>query len=111
MAVYFKKVDAVQFKLTEEEKELIKQRKPVYFENASVKCIGPDQYLALLQQGENLHRIYETQWLIRHVDGLWQILWPDRFNDQFKPGNDTDTIRLGKDPFTVKSYNQPNTII
>lgn len=111
MALYYKKVDAIQFKLTDEQKELIRQRKPVHFENAPVKCIAPDQYLALLQQGENLHRIYETQWLVRHSDGMWQILWPDRFNADFKRGEEADTIRIGKDPFMVKSYNQPNTLI
>ncbi len=111
MALYYKKVDAVQFKLTDEEKELIKQRKPVYFESGQVKHVGADQYLALLQQGENLHRIYETQWLIRHPDGLWQILWPNTFNALFIEGNAADSVRIGKDPFQTKSYNQPNTIL
>lgn len=111
MALYYKKVDAIQFKLTDEEKALIKQRKPVFFETAQVKHLGGDQYLALLQQGENLHRIYETQWLVRHPDGMWQILWPDRFGAQFIKGNEADTVRIANDPFQAKSYNQPNTII
>lgn len=111
MALYYKKVDAIQFKLTEEDKAKIKTRERVYFEGGQVKHVGGSQYLALLQQGENLHRIYETQWLIRHPDGLWQIVWPDHFNTQFIPGNESDQVRIGRDPFQIKSYNQPNTLI
>lgn len=111
MALYLKKVDAVQFLLTEDEKALIKDRKRVYFENAPVKHLGAGQYLALLQQGENLHRIYETQWLVRHPDGLWQILWPNQFGALFTKGNELENIKPGIDPFTTKSYNQPNTIL
>lgn len=111
MALYYKQVDAIQFILTDEQKQQIKDRKVVYFENAAVKHLGNDRYLALLQQGENLHRIYETQWLVRHPDGLWQIIWPDQFNAKFIKGSGPDTVRIANDPFLAKSYNQPNTII
>jgi hypothetical protein len=111
MALYYKKVDAIQFKLTDEEKELIKNRKPVTFEGAQVKHIGGTQYLALLQQGENLLRIYETQWLVKHPDGMLQILWPDRFGANFIQGRDVDLVSIQHDPLLTKSYNQPNTIL
>jgi anti-sigma factor ChrR (cupin superfamily) len=111
MALYYKKVDAIQFTLTDEEKELIKQRKPVLFEGAPVKHAGGDSYIAVLQQGENLIRVYNSQWVVRHPDGQYQIVWPDRFAALFTKGNDTDTIKIAYDPFSAKSYNQPNVII
>lgn len=111
MALYYKKVDAIQFNLTDEQKTNIHDRKPVLFEGYPVRHVGGENYLAVLQQGENLHRIYNTQWLIRHGDGAWQIISNDHFGGQFIAGNETDTIKITKDPFTSKSYNQPNTII
>lgn len=83
MSLYFKKVDAVQFKLTDEQKALIKNRKPVHFEGGVVKHVGGDHYITLLQQGENLLKIQLTQWLVKHPDGLLQILWPDQFSANF----------------------------
>lgn len=111
MALFLKKVDAIQFKLSDKDKERIKNREAVYFENSQVKQVGPNQYLAILQQGENLHRIYESQWLVRHPDGMWQIIWPDRFGELFIKGPDADSIAIGRDPFSVKSYNQPDIIL
>jgi hypothetical protein len=110
MSLYLKKVDAIQFTLTDEQKELIKDRKAVYFEGSMVKDVGGGQYIALLQQGENLIKIHETQWLVRHSDGLWQIFWPDKFNAMFVKGDETDSVNIAYDPFKAKSYIQPTII-
>lgn len=111
MSFYLKKVDAIQFKLTDEQKELIKNRKAVFFEGAPVKHVGGGQYIALLQQGENLIKIQETQWLVRHADGLWQIFWPDRFGALFIKGDETESLHISYDPFKAKSFSQPNTLL
>ncbi len=112
MSLYLKKVDAVQFILTDEKKEFIKHRQAVFFEGSMVKHVGGEQYIALLQQGENLIKIHETQWLVRHTDGLWQIFWPDKFNALFVKGNEADAIEIKYDPFQkTRPINQPNIII
>lgn len=99
MPLYLKKVDAVQFKLTDEEKTKIAKRDAVFFEGSPVRHTGGDQYLAILQQGENLVKIYHEQWLIRHPDGLWQVLWPDQFNRHFTKGDHAESFKVGYDPF------------
>jgi hypothetical protein len=110
MSLYLKKVDAIPFTLTDEQKQMIKDRKPVFFEGSPVKHVGGGQYIALLQQGENLIKIYETQWLVRHSDGLWQIFWPDKFNAMFVKG-DGDTVSIAHDPFQkTRPINQPTII-
>jgi len=88
MSLYYKKVDAVQFVLTDEQKELIKNRKPVFFEGGQVKHAGVSHYITLLQRGENLIKIQLTQWLVKHPDGQLQILWPDQFGANFIKGSD-----------------------
>ena len=103
MPPYLKKVEAIQFKLTDEQKALIKSRKPVYFEGGRVKHAGADHYITLLQQGENLIKIQESQWLVRHPDGLMQIFWPDRFGALFLKESDTMAIPANYDPFKGKS--------
>ncbi len=109
MAAYLKKVDAVQFKLTDEQKEQIRSRNAVFFEGSPVKHVGGEQYIALLQQGENLIKISESQWLVRHSDGLWQIFWPDRFNAMFIKGDETEAVAIAYDPFKQRPVIQPNT--
>lgn len=106
--LYYKKCDAVQFKLTDEQKELAKHHKAVFFEGGQVKHLGGNVYIALLQQGENIIRMHEEQWLVKHQDGLWQILWPVDFIKHFVKANMEDKeFVLAKDPFIQKSYNQP----
>lgn len=83
MAQYYKKVDAKQFTLTEQQKSDIRDKKLVHFEGGQIKWNGTSTFLVLLQQGENLHRMYETQWLVKHPEGAWQILWPHEFNKDF----------------------------
>lgn len=111
MPLYLKKVDAIQFNLTDEQKELIKNRNPVFFEGSPVKHMGGDQFIAVLQQGENLIKIHSSQWLIRHPDGLWQILWPDKFSQLFIKGSDTESVHIAYDPFKAKSFSQPNVML
>lgn len=109
--LYYKKVDAIQFSLTDEEKMAIAQGKPVFFEGSSVRHIGGTQYLAVLQQGENLVKVHIEQWLIRHPDGMWQVLWPDDFNRNFEAAKvDDPEFRIHRDPFAQKSYNQPTRL-
>lgn len=83
MPLYYKKVDANQFILTDAQKILMKERKPVHFQNAIVRHVGGENYIAVLQQGENLLKINLTQWLVKHPDGLLQILWPHEFSANF----------------------------
>lgn len=109
--LYYKKVDAVQFNLTDEQKANIAQHKPVYFEGSKVKHIGGEQYIVLLQQGENLIKVVNTQWLVRHPDGLWQLFWPDKFAALFRKGEPEDFATTAYDPFKAKALNQPNTHI
>jgi hypothetical protein len=111
MPLYLKKVDAIQFNLNDEQKELIKSRKVVYFEGSPVKHVGGEQYIALLQQGENLLKVQSSQWLVRHPDGLWQILWPDQFAANFIKGSDAEALNISHDPFKAKTFNQPNTLL
>lgn len=111
MAVYYKKVDAIQFKLTEEEKERIHKGEPVYFETGLVKHIGGPNYIALLQQGENLIKILETQWLVRHPDGALQVLWPDKFSETFVEGSQMDSLNVPRPSFMDKTFNQPNILL
>jgi len=101
MSLYYKKVDAVHFKLSEEDKKEVQVYKPVFFENSAVKHMGGDVYLAVLQQGENLIRIFEGQWLVRS-DGGWQIYWPDKFSQLFIRGNETEQFNTGLDPFKAQ---------
>lgn len=107
MSFYLKKVDAIQFKLTDEQKELIKNRKAVFFEGSPVKHVGGGQYIVLLQQGENIIKVCETQWVVRHIDGLWQIFWPDRFGAMFIKGDEAETISIAYDPFKAKTLINP----
>lgn len=82
--LYYKKVDAVQFVLTDEQKEQARKRKAVFFEGGQVRHIGGVNYIALIQHGENQIKVWEGQWLVKHPDGLWQILWPAEFNRHFE---------------------------
>lgn len=84
MALFFKKVDAVQFNLTEEEKENVRNRKAVFFEGSPVKHVGGTSYLALMQRGENLIKIYNGQWLVRHPDGMLQVCQDQDFKRDYK---------------------------
>ncbi len=109
MPAYLKKVDAIRFSLSDEQKAMIKSREAVFFEGCPVRHAGGNQYLALLQQGENQHRIFEGQWLVRHIDGLWQILNEAEFNRNFIEAPQ-ENYQSGFDPFKVKSYNQPTML-
>lgn len=111
MAVYYKKVDAIQFKLTDEDKERLHKKEPIFFEGCQVKHVGGNNYLAVLQQGENLYRILETQWLVRHPEGTWQIFWPDRFDKLFIEGSKQDVVNIPQQSFMTKPVNQPNILI
>lgn len=111
MAVYLKKVEAVQFMLSDEDKEHVSKREPVLFEGSPVKHVGGENYVAVLKQGENQIRIYVSQWLVRHPDGLLQIFWPDKFAQLFIKGSDADAIKITQKPLMAKSNNQPTIIL
>lgn len=109
--LYYKKVDAIQFILSDEQKAKAKNHKAVFFEGGQVKHVGGSVYIVLLQQGESLIKIHEGQWLVKHIDGLWQIFWPDDFNRYFiKPDKSDQEILISPDPFLQKGYNQPTTL-
>jgi hypothetical protein len=107
MSLYLKKVDAIQFTLTDEQKAMIKDRKVIMFEGAQAKHIGGNLHIALLQQGENLIKIHETQWLVRHSDGLLQIFWPDQFGGMFIKGNEPEALSAINDLFKAKKAKNP----
>jgi hypothetical protein len=111
MALFYKKVDAIQFIVTDEDKECIAKKEPVFFDGCQVKHVGGENYIAVLQQGENLIRISNTQWLVRHPDGQLQILWPDRFEKYFVKGADDNFAIEPQGIFTIKPNNQPNILI
>lgn len=108
--VFFKKVDAIQLKLTDSELADLKAGHPVCFLTGKVKEYGPS-YFCLLQSGENQVKVQEGQWVVRHPDGYYEILWPDQFTKNFnQSGNLEDPVNLANDPFLKKSYNQPTVI-
>lgn len=82
---WLKKVDANQFTLTDEQKELIRSRETVYFENEPVRWNGGEQFLVSLRKGEGFVRVLEGQWFIKHPEGYWEVLWPDQFDKLFQP--------------------------
>lgn len=82
MALYYKQVDAVQFLLTQEQKNEMRERKPVFFEGYQVKYLHGNVYMVLIPYGESLIRLYETQWLVKEKPG-WQIYSATDFNNQF----------------------------
>lgn len=92
--LYFKKVDAVEFRLTEADKEAIRNKKPVYFEGSPVKHVGGNTYVALLKRGEDLLKIYNDQWLVKHPDGMLQIIWPHEFARNFQKADLPDSEPL-----------------
>lgn len=80
-----KKVEAIQFLLTDQEKEIARSWKKVYFENEPVRWNGGEQFLVSLRKGENYIRILEGQWLIKHPEGYWEVLWPEQLQPHFQP--------------------------
>lgn len=111
MAVYYKKVDAIQFKLTDEQIERLNKREPIEFEGCLVKHIGGPNYVAVMQQGENLIRILESQWLVRHPDNSIQVYWPDQFKKHFIEGDSTEDLNITPQSQMVRTHNQPNTLL
>jgi len=107
--VFLKKVDALQLKLTDSELADLKAGHPVFFINGRVKEYGPS-YFVLEQVGENLIKICEGQWVVRHPEGHLEVLWPDQFNNHFKMAEEQEPYNFSNDPFLKKSYNQPTVI-
>jgi hypothetical protein len=83
MPVYYKKVDALQLVLTDEQKEKVRKGTQHFFEKAQVKYLGGGIYAAIMKIGDTLHKIEETQWIVRHPDGNTEILWPHQFEAGF----------------------------
>lgn len=87
MPAFYKKVDATQLVLTDEQKESIRTGGQHHFENAQVKYMGGKSYAAMLKIGDRLVKIEETQWLVKHPDGNMQIVWPHEFEAGFVQPN------------------------
>ena len=110
MSVFYKKVVAKQLKLSPEELDELKKGKSFDFEGAKIRSDGGVMYFALLQSGENLIKVSASQWLVRHPNGHFEILWPEEFDRDFIPSDD-QKIEMKSDPFLKKSYQQPTALI
>lgn len=110
MSVFYKKVDAVQLLLTNEELDSLKTGSRFEFEGQVVKYAGGLSYFAMLRQGENQIKVTATQWVIRHPEGAWQVLWPHEFMENFIPA-DHEKVAIILDAFSQVSYNQPTAVI
>lgn len=87
MPPYYKKVDASQLVLTDEQKEAIRTGAQQFFDKGQIKYMGGKSYAAMLKIGDRLVKIEENQWLVKHPDGNMQILWPHEFDAQFVQPN------------------------
>lgn len=107
MALYHKKVNAVQFVLSDEDKKRIRAGEKLFFEGQPIIYSVNRPLITLIKQGETLVRVEETQWLIRHPEGTLEVLWPDLFNQRFikAPGPEQPVVRKNY------STNQPNVIV
>lgn len=110
MAVYYKKVDAVQLLLTGEELESLKGGRKFFFEGVPVRYMGGVSYCAILRQGENQVKVQATQWVVRHPVNLWEVVWPEEFASHFIAAP-TETMMVSSDPFNHKSFNQPTVAL
>lgn len=94
MPPYYKKVDATQLVLTDEQKESIRTGGQHHFEKGQVKYMGGNSYAVMLRVGDMLVKIEETQWLVKHPDGHTQILWPHEFEAGFVKPNQPASISV-----------------
>lgn len=107
---YFKRVDAQQLNLTEEQHESLKTNKPVDFMGFPVKQYGAS-YFCIMNAGENQVKVEATQWVVRHPEGHYEILWPEQFDKYFQSSEFDEPPLKVNDPFLKKSFNQPTAII
>lgn len=111
MDVFYKKVLAEQLLLTEEQRvELKQKRTPIYFLGHPVRMLGEVNYGIVLKQGENLVRVMSTQWVVKHPDGAFQVLWPHEFEEYFVKAPD-QTLRVEKDPFNQPTKEQATVLL
>lgn len=68
MPEYFKRVPAVQFAPTADEKEQVVKGKQVLFEGEPIKHGANGRFHVLLKLGERLIPVYDTQWIAREPD-------------------------------------------
>lgn len=105
MPVFYKKVEAVRLLLTDEQVTALKGGEKFDFEGVPIKFIGGNSYIALLRQGESMVKVSAGQWVIRHPEGHWQVLWPHEFEGVFIEAPD-ETVLIKTDPFNQKSFKQ-----
>lgn len=83
MPSYYKKVEAEQFVLTDDQKAQIKKGQKIKFQQEFVRWNGGERFLVTVKKDENFLRLQETQWLVKHPEGYWQVLWPADFDKWF----------------------------
>lgn len=110
MPVFYKKVHAVQLNLSLEEFEELSKGARIEWEAQVIRYAGGTQYFVILLQGENQIKVNATQWVVRHPDGLWQVLWPHEFEENFIEAVG-ENVQIKEDPFLKKSFNQPTVVI
>lgn len=94
MPLYYKKVDALQLVLTDEQKEKIRTGAKLEFDRGTIKYMGGNNYAAIMRSGDTFVKIEETQWLVKHPDGNLQILWPHEFEANFVKPKETASITV-----------------
>lgn len=94
MPLFYKKVDALQLVLTDQQKENIRNGKQEFFDKGQIKHHGGVIYATTLRVGETMLKIEETQWLVKHPDGLIEILWPQDFEARFIKPNESASLNV-----------------
>jgi hypothetical protein len=82
MPVFYKRVDAEQLALSKAQKQSILAGQPTDFSGVPVKH-DSGRFFCVLSHKENFIKIEETQWLIKHDNGIWEIVWPDTFKEKY----------------------------
>ena len=109
--VLYKKVEGVQFLLDENEIAKLKEGQPVLFMGERVRWCGGDNYMVVIQSGQDLIRIIDRQWVITHPEGTYQILYDFQVEANFIKAPAEEVVNIAIDPFTAKSFIQPTVAL
>ena len=83
MSDYYKRVYAKQFLLTREQKDAVMKGGEVKFEGEVVRHAGTERFHVLINAGQSLLPIYESQWIVRD-SGTVEIYWDMHFKSRFE---------------------------
>ncbi|HEV3223852.1 MAG TPA: hypothetical protein VGZ90_13280 [Puia sp.] len=82
MPCYYKRVDAEQFVLTSANKQGILRGENIQFQSTPVKH-DSGRFFVMIHHKEAFVKVEEGQWLVKHDNGIWETVYPDRFKDKF----------------------------